>query len=43
LRSRSRSPEKNEHTERDVSEVGITLLTLKCCLNGFHCHKGARP
>jgi len=39
LRSRSRSPEKNEHTERDASEVGIMLAILDCYLTSFLSNK----
>ena len=35
LRSRSRSPEKNEHMERGAGEVGIMLTILNCCLTRF--------
>jgi len=35
LRSRSRSPEKNEHKERDVDEVRITLITVDGCLTSY--------
>jgi hypothetical protein len=35
LRPRSRSPEKNEHAERDVVEVRPQLIASRCRLTGF--------
>jgi hypothetical protein len=35
LRSRSRSPEKTEHTERDADEVRTTLTTVDGCLTSY--------
>lgn len=36
LRSRSRSPEKNKHTERGAGEVGVMLTILDCHLTRFY-------
>jgi len=41
LRSRSRSPEKNEHTERGAGEVGVMLTILNCHLTSFSFQQGA--
>ena len=42
LRSRSKSPEKNQHAEGDVVEVRATLNTRICCMTtNFSCDTGA--
>ena len=41
LRSRSKSPEKNQHTEVDVVEVRTTLNNRKLLSDWFFCDKGA--
>ena len=41
LRSRSRSPEKNEHMERGAGEVGIISSISNCYLTSFSFQQGA--